>query len=70
MDFHKNEKGEFQQKNFEISREGHLTLMEEFYFFLTGQFRNGFALPVTSQRNNINWAINDIRIQFINNYDY
>ena len=29
---------------FEILREGHLTLMEEFLFFLTGQFRNGFAL--------------------------
>ena len=26
------------------SREGHLTLMEEFLFFLTGQFHNGFAL--------------------------
>ena len=38
-----------QQKMFEISREGYLTLMEEFYFFLTGQFRNGFARPVTSQ---------------------
>ena len=31
-------------KNVRDFKRRYLTLMEEFYFFLTGQFRNGFAL--------------------------
>ena len=54
---------------FEISREEHLTLMEEFYFFLTEQFRNGFAPTRHFSKESNNWAIDDIRIQLINNYD-
>ena len=50
--FWKNIQPEKHRKMFEISREGHLILMEEIYFFLTGQFCNGFARHF-SQRNHI-----------------
>ena len=58
-----------QHEMFEIFNEETFEFDEKMYF-LTEQFRNRRPKPITYQRNYNDWAITDIRIQYINKYEY